>query len=207
MSSKCFRIWMNQGDDSRSLARRHGRDQRLGLARQSFRSCQRSVADRCVFVAGDRTGRTGRSGGSEDPRVAALFSLGKLHGRAGSRQRGFLGGQLRPHVRSRLRGAWIHSERDRPVTLRLQIAAFAGNIGLTVWLNGRQVYAGLITGEPGKGKVRCPPRSAGARIAWSSSATTARGCDGVRRRAGCGPDDLSDVRIDAAPTSKSEKEP
>lgn len=45
---------------------------------------------------------------------------------------------------------WIHSDRERAVTLRLGSATFAGDIGLTVWLNGQQVYAGLITKEPKK---------------------------------------------------------
>ena len=50
---------------------------------------------------------------------------------------------------------WINSGRERPVTLLLSSAIFAGKLGLEVWLNGAQVYAGTITGEPGK-KVSVP---------------------------------------------------
>ena len=97
---------------------------------------------------------------------------------------------------------WIHSERERPVTLQLQSAAFAGNIGLTVWLNGRQLYAGLINGEPAK-KASLPAalrRGENCLVfkcnhcAWLWQASV-----GVQ---GVAPDDLSDVRIYAAPTSK-----
>ncbi len=96
---------------------------------------------------------------------------------------------------------WIHSQRDRPVTLRLGSAAFAGNIGLTVWLNGRQLYAGTITGEPGKkasvqsvlhhGENCLVFKCNHCSWLWQASV----GVQGVAS------DDLSDVRIYAAPTS------
>jgi hypothetical protein len=98
---------------------------------------------------------------------------------------------------------WIHSQRDRPVTLRLGSAAFAGNIGLTVWLNSRQLYAGTITGEPGKkasvpGTLRCGENCLVFKCnhcTWLWQASV--GVQGVAS------DDLRDVRIYATPTSPS----
>jgi len=43
---------------------------------------------------------------------------------------------------------WIRSDKERPVTLHLGSNVFAGVIHLTVWLNGRELYSGMITGEP-----------------------------------------------------------
>ncbi len=43
---------------------------------------------------------------------------------------------------------WIHSSKDRPVSLNLSTQAFAGNIGLTIWLNNTELYAKAITDEP-----------------------------------------------------------
>jgi len=98
---------------------------------------------------------------------------------------------------------WIHSQRDRPVTLRLGSTAFAGNIGLTVWLNGRQLYAGTITAEPHK-KVSVPGSLRQGEnclvfkcnhCAWLWQASV-----GVQ---GAAADDLSDARIYATPTPPS----
>jgi lysophospholipase L1-like esterase len=95
---------------------------------------------------------------------------------------------------------WIHSQRDRPVTLRLASTAFAGNIGLSVWLNGRPLYAGTITGEPGKkasvqGTLRRGENCLVLKCnhcTWLWQASV--GVEGVAA------DDLGDVRVDAAPT-------
>ncbi|QNN24615.1 hypothetical protein HED60_20845 [Planctomycetales bacterium ZRK34] len=43
---------------------------------------------------------------------------------------------------------WIHSEKKRIVQLQLSSKVFAGSIGLSVWLNGHERYAGVITDEP-----------------------------------------------------------
>ncbi len=43
---------------------------------------------------------------------------------------------------------WIHSDKDRPVRLRLGTQTFAGTIGLTVWLNNTKLYAKAINEEP-----------------------------------------------------------
>ena len=43
---------------------------------------------------------------------------------------------------------WIHSDKDRPVRLRLSTQTFAGTIGLTVWLNNNELYAKAINEEP-----------------------------------------------------------
>ncbi len=43
---------------------------------------------------------------------------------------------------------WIHSDKDRPVRLRLGTQTFAGTIGLTVWLNNTELYAKAINEEP-----------------------------------------------------------
>ncbi len=45
---------------------------------------------------------------------------------------------------------WIKSPIRRPVNIDLSSSIFAGDIYLTVWLNGNQVYGGQITKEPGK---------------------------------------------------------
>jgi hypothetical protein len=87
--------------------------------------------------------------------------------------------------------------------LRLGSAAFAGNIGLTVWLNGRQLYAGTITGEPDK-KASVPGTLRHGEnclilkcnhCSWLWQASV--GVQGVAS------DDLSDVTIHATPTSPS----
>jgi hypothetical protein len=47
---------------------------------------------------------------------------------------------------------WIHSDRERPATLELSSQVFAGTMQTVVYLNGQQLYAGLLTGEPQKRK-------------------------------------------------------
>lgn len=47
---------------------------------------------------------------------------------------------------------WIYSPRERPVGVALGVQAFAGALHLTVFLNGRELYAGHITSEPRKKK-------------------------------------------------------
>ena len=44
---------------------------------------------------------------------------------------------------------WIHSEKDRPVTLPISSQSFAGTYSLGVWLNGKPAYEGKLMGEPG----------------------------------------------------------
>ena len=48
---------------------------------------------------------------------------------------------------------WIRSDRERTVNLALSTQAFAGTNHLTVYLNGREVYSGLLTGEPKHSKT------------------------------------------------------
>ncbi len=48
---------------------------------------------------------------------------------------------------------WIRSDRERTVNLALSTQAFAGTNHLTVYLNGREVYSGLLTGEPKRSKT------------------------------------------------------
>jgi hypothetical protein len=48
---------------------------------------------------------------------------------------------------------WIRSDRERTVNLALSTQAFAGTNHLTAYLNGREVYSGLLTGEPKRGKT------------------------------------------------------
>ena len=43
---------------------------------------------------------------------------------------------------------WIHSDKARPVRLKLRTQTFAGTIGLTTWLNGTELYANAINEEP-----------------------------------------------------------
>ena len=45
---------------------------------------------------------------------------------------------------------WVYSAKERDINVLLGSNTFAGNIGLVVWLNGTQVYSGVITSEPGK---------------------------------------------------------
>lgn len=45
---------------------------------------------------------------------------------------------------------WIYSEKERPIKVDLKSGVFAGSIHLVVWLNGGEVYEGLITKEPKK---------------------------------------------------------
>ena len=47
---------------------------------------------------------------------------------------------------------WIFSPSERPVRVALGVKAFAGAQYLTVFLNGQELYAGLITSEPRKQK-------------------------------------------------------
>jgi lysophospholipase L1-like esterase len=98
---------------------------------------------------------------------------------------------------------WIHSDRQRPVTLKLGSVAFAGNIGLTVWLNGRQLYAGTISGEPGK-KASV---SATLRQGENCLVCKCNHCQWLWQASvavqGAESDDLGDVRIYAAPGPKS----
>ncbi|MCY2996429.1 MAG: GDSL-type esterase/lipase family protein [Planctomycetota bacterium] len=48
---------------------------------------------------------------------------------------------------------WIRSDHERTVNLTLSTQAFAGTQHLTVYLNGRDVYSGLLTGEPKRSKT------------------------------------------------------
>ena len=48
---------------------------------------------------------------------------------------------------------WIQSDRDRAVNVELSTQAFAGVMQMNLWLNGTQLYSGLLTGEPGKKKT------------------------------------------------------
>lgn len=43
---------------------------------------------------------------------------------------------------------WIHSDKDRDVSLRLSSQTFAGTIGVTAWLNVTELYSKAITEEP-----------------------------------------------------------
>lgn len=43
---------------------------------------------------------------------------------------------------------WIHSDKARPVRLKLSTQTFAGTIALTAWLNGTELYAKPINEEP-----------------------------------------------------------
>ncbi len=45
---------------------------------------------------------------------------------------------------------WIHSDKDRPVSLNIGSQAFAGTYSLGVWLNGKAAYEGKLMGEPGR---------------------------------------------------------
>jgi hypothetical protein len=52
---------------------------------------------------------------------------------------------------------WIHSDKARPVHLKLSTQTFAGTIGLTTWLNGTELYAKPINEEP-KHRIDIPAR-------------------------------------------------
>jgi lysophospholipase L1-like esterase len=43
---------------------------------------------------------------------------------------------------------WIHSDKARPMRLKLSTQTFAGTIALTAWLNGTELYANPINEEP-----------------------------------------------------------
>jgi lysophospholipase L1-like esterase len=43
---------------------------------------------------------------------------------------------------------WIHSDKARPIRLKLSTQTFAGTIALTAWLNGTELYAKPINEEP-----------------------------------------------------------
>ena len=45
---------------------------------------------------------------------------------------------------------WIFSEKERQVDITLSSRIFAGTLGMTVWLNGEQLYARTLTAEPKK---------------------------------------------------------
>jgi hypothetical protein len=48
---------------------------------------------------------------------------------------------------------WIRSDRERTANLALSTQAFVGTNHLTVYLNGREVYSGLLTAEPKHSKT------------------------------------------------------
>lgn len=99
---------------------------------------------------------------------------------------------------------WIQSERDRPVTLVLGSKVFAGSLGLTVWLNGEQVYAGTITGEPGK-KVSVPAnlRQGTNTLVFKCNHLTWLWQASVGLK-GSESDDLADLRFSAEPPGNPE---
>ena len=45
---------------------------------------------------------------------------------------------------------WIYSEKKRAIDVVLGSKIFAGTLGMTVWMNGAQVYAKALTAEPKK---------------------------------------------------------
>ena len=45
---------------------------------------------------------------------------------------------------------WVFSEKERPINVTLGSKIFAGTLGMTVWMNGAQVYAKALTAEPKK---------------------------------------------------------
>jgi lysophospholipase L1-like esterase len=94
---------------------------------------------------------------------------------------------------------WVYSAHDRPIQLVLSSHVFAGNIGLTTWLNARQYYAGLITSEPGK-KVALP---AMLKSGWNCLAFKCNHLQWEWQIAiaitGTGQDDLADVRSSTVP--------
>jgi len=48
---------------------------------------------------------------------------------------------------------WIHSDRERSVGVQISTQTFAGAMEMALWLNGGEIYSGLLTGEPGKKKT------------------------------------------------------
>ncbi len=58
---------------------------------------------------------------------------------------------------------WVHSDKARPVRLKLSTQTFAGTIGLTAWLNGTELYAKPINEEP-KHRIDIPAQ---LRQGWS----------------------------------------
>jgi hypothetical protein len=61
---------------------------------------------------------------------------------------------------------WIHSDKARPVHLKLSTQTFAGTIGLTAWLNGTKLYAKAINEEP-KHRIDLPTQ---LKQGWNSLA-------------------------------------
>jgi hypothetical protein len=43
---------------------------------------------------------------------------------------------------------WVYSAKERDIEVVLGSKAFAGDIGLTLWLNGAQLYGNIISKEP-----------------------------------------------------------
>ena len=94
---------------------------------------------------------------------------------------------------------WIQSERDRSVNIELSTQTFAGVMQMGVWLNGAQVYSGLLTGEPGKKKTIAAKLHTGwntlvfalNHIAWQMQCTV--------HLAGVGNDSLDDLRYSISP--------
>ncbi len=92
---------------------------------------------------------------------------------------------------------WIHSDKDRPVRLTLSTQTFAGTIGITAWLNEKELYANTITAEPKK-KTSL---DVVLRRGWNCLALK---CDHLTFQwqisaglEGMGSDDLSDLRYSA----------
>ena len=94
---------------------------------------------------------------------------------------------------------WIQSDRDRPVNVELSTQAFAGTMQMNLWLNGTQVYSGVLTAEPGKKKTVPAQLHAGwntlvfalNHITWQMQCTV--------HIAGAGDDTLDDLRYSIEP--------
>ncbi|MEP6669784.1 MAG: GDSL-type esterase/lipase family protein [Chthoniobacter sp.] len=94
---------------------------------------------------------------------------------------------------------WIHSERERPVNIELSTQTFASTMQIGLWLNGGSLYAGLLTGEPGKKKTVAAQLHAGWNTLVFALNHTAWQMQCTVHLAGIGDDTLADLRDAISP--------
>lgn len=97
------------------------------------------------------------------------------------------------------RARWVYSPRERPVRVALGTQTFAGDLHLTVFLNGQEQYRGQLTAEPKKRKEV----DARLRQGWNVLVCKANHCTWQWQYAvdlvGVGDDSLDELRYSTVP--------
>lgn len=94
---------------------------------------------------------------------------------------------------------WIYSQHDRPVNIELSTQTFASTLYMGVWLDGKSVYSGLLTGEPGKRKTVATQLHTGWNALVFALNHTAWQMQCTVHLAGADGDSLDDLRYSITP--------